>query len=153
MAFASSCRPILTRHARDPALRTLAMTRLPLAAALASDPRARRDLTLILRDSGCDVIEGADAPAILERLTPGHPPLIAIVADFALDGPLDGVAAALLVIARLGRPVPVLILVDGEDRAGRDAAEGSGFAVLPRPFTAEMLRFHLAGLLLPPCAP
>lgn len=129
------------------------MNRPPIVIVIDSDPRARRALSLILRDHGCDVIDGPDSAAIFERLSPRQPPPVAVVADFALQGPIDGVEAARLVIAVLGQCVPALILVDDHDRSARDAAERAGFAVLARPFATATLRFHLTGLLLPPCAP
>ncbi len=110
------------------------------------DPIQRDSLSLMLQNWGYRVESDASGEAALERAAGSARP-DAIIADLRLGGALTGPETALRICARLGQPLPILIVTG--DTAPERVREvlASGCRILHKPVGAEELRRALASML------
>ncbi len=99
----------------------------------------------LLRSWGCEVqvaASVADAEALLDH----GPPPDAILVDYRLPGPCNGVEAIDLLRARIGRPVPALIVTGDTDPECLQEVESKGYRLLHKPAHPAKLRSLLRHL-------
>ncbi|MDH4287875.1 MAG: hybrid sensor histidine kinase/response regulator [Aquincola sp.] len=112
-------------------------------AVIEDDIEVREAMRLLLRDWGCEVIEGSDADEVLRRASIAARAPAAVVADLRLRGQRDGITEVAALRQAFGAALPAL-LVSGDsapDRVRLMAA--SGLPWLSKPVPAARLRAWL----------
>ncbi|MFO0746718.1 MAG: ATP-binding protein [Myxococcota bacterium] len=110
------------------------------------DVLAREGLVALLEAWGYRVVAAPDIAAA-DAIAARAPSLDALVVDFRLPGDKTALDVVAAVTARLGRPLPTVIVTGETDPARIRLAHDSGCPVLFKPIRPEQLRQHLSQLL------
>ncbi|HLB78895.1 MAG TPA: response regulator, partial [Dongiaceae bacterium] len=124
-----------------------------LVVAIDDDPVQLAALGALFRRWGCEVVAAASAAEALARLGKAGRTPDAIVADYRLRGSVTGAEAIAALRAKLGAPVPGMILTGDTEPARLIEARASGFELLHKPVDPDRLRRVLRGLLSATAAP
>lgn len=114
-------------------------------ALLEDNTDIAKGLTRMLHSSGCRVWHGCTLPELLDKLDDTVPDIL--IADWHLDGPVDGFGAYDELERRYG-PLPGLVLTGSYDLAQLKARNTARRKILFKPVTPAALLAVLRGLAL-----
>jgi len=118
------------------------------AMIVEDDPVVREGLFQTLQQWGMLVVAAPgfeEAVALCDDIDPDD--IDMVITDLRLPGDRDGLEAARVVSARLGRDLPVVVVSGDADIPERRGMAGGDRRVLSKPVTAEELRATIAALV------
>jgi CheY-like chemotaxis protein len=111
-----------------------------------NEPGSLNALVALLEGWGCHVDAAQnEAQAIVHCRTTGYAPDL-IVADYHLDDGLTGETLIATIRARLGQPIPAMIVTADRDDQLRSRLTSLGLSVLTKPVKPERLRTLIQSL-------
>lgn len=104
-------------------------------------------MTGLLTGWGCTVVTASSVRQALEHLDDFQSPPDLLIADYRLPGDTTGAEAIEMLHAKLGLPVPALIVTGDTSPERLREAESKGYPLLHKPATPEKLRRFLRNTL------
>lgn len=117
----------------------------PLIAVIDDDANNVWALSLVLRDMGYRTITGLSETEILHEIDSSDQVPDALVTDYHL-GNKDGIAAAQIVIQRVGKNIPVVIVTGSSSASETLRQEATGYGVLTKPIDPDRLVEYLPSI-------
>lgn len=122
-----------------------------LALVIEDDEAVLEGLVMLLEHWGWRVASGTDAEQVLDRLTPGDRPDLAI-SDYRLRGNTTGIQALDKLHKALGQDFPAILLTGDTAPERMTEALQSGLLMLHKPVTSEGLQRALRIVMAPESA-
>lgn len=116
----------------------------PQIVLIEDDPLVRFGQEVLLRDWGYRVIAGESSDSIEAALHDAPDDIAAIIADYNVNGRVNGADIARTLAQRARRVIPTLLMSASLGRHSGTTAQDYGFAFLAKPVNPEELRAWLA---------
>lgn len=114
----------------------------PLIAVIDDDANNAWALSLVLQDMGYETITGLDGNTILLEIDKTSIEPDALVTDYHLREN-DGIEAARLILERVGKEIPVVIVTGSSTASETLRQEATGYGVLTKPVDPDRLVEYL----------
>lgn len=114
----------------------------PLIAVIDDDASNAWALSLVLQDIGYETITGLDESAILSEIDRTDEVPDALVTDYHLREK-DGIEAARLIVERVGKDIPVVIVTGSSNATETLRQKATGYGVLTKPVDPDRLVEYL----------